>query len=75
VTQRTPISPWRPIATAPKDGTQILLYAQTSSQTQKFRAIGVFDPGLGWVAQLPGKETTDLVQLSPTHWMPLPEFP
>lgn len=56
---------WRPIATAPKDGREILTYAHEVIRTAKL------DPKLGKYrvnayAYLP---------IDPTHWMPLPEPP
>lgn len=72
---------WQPIETAPKDGTEIILYNGNDISIGYFASCGydnddryqwiVFDadifPGMlnGW----PNNEH------GPTHWMPLPEPP
>jgi hypothetical protein len=64
---------WQPIATAPKDGTEVLLYGVFAkrSAARPFRAIGLWfevNQTFAWwvVAALP---------FTPTHWMPLPDPP
>lgn len=52
---------WQPIQTAPKDGTEILLYAGGSG-------IGQWDDMLGWWSE-------GNFMNNPTHWMPLPTDP
>ncbi len=54
---------WRPIGTAPLNGTEILVWDQLG-----FADVAFWDPmSLRW-------SSGDL-QLTPTHWMPLPEPP
>ena len=67
---------WRPIETAPKDGTEILLYCP-EWDTPYLGAWGHAEDSIldGWMSPdvLPLK-WTELVE-SPTHWMPLPAPP
>lgn len=73
------MSEWRPIETAPKDGTLILLYV--SGQFLGFGrsvnyVVGWMRAG-DWVCD-PRDDTfgdPDTVHPTPTHWMPLPEPP
>lgn len=56
---------WQPIDTAPKDGSDVLLYADfcyTAFWDGSFR---------GWVDNARGS----LWPIPATHWMPLPEAP
>jgi hypothetical protein len=68
------VSPWRPIATAPKDiSTDILVYAPRHGV---FIACFVY----GWIRTSSGRATPhdDFFgdgDLGITHWMPLPEAP
>jgi hypothetical protein len=67
---------WRPIETAPKDGTEILLAHATWVDTG-YWAVNINGDGCDgwtceWVASW-GYEEYALV--SPSHWMPLPEPP
>ena len=56
---------WQRIATAPKDGTMILLWDGIG------RAIGSFDKEFGWhVHSLEAEEF-----LKPSLWQPLPPMP
>lgn len=57
---------WRPIETAPKDGTDILIWSRAGREIGKYLAgreawLGHGDNGSGW--------------RTPTHWQPLPEPP
>lgn len=57
---------WWPIETAPKDGTDIMLYTD-----RKLRRVGFFDEARDGVWSLwPGRE-----QCWPTEWQPLPPPP
>lgn len=67
----SPSAEWRGIDTAPKDGTEILVYDAATKET-----LVVFfnqDSGVGWL----GARDEDGIPLfrvdDPTHWMPLPE--
>lgn len=60
---------WKPIETAPKDGTAILVYWRFD--THKFIHPAIFIAGL-WVHDWDRDES---VALEPTHWMPIPEPP
>lgn len=57
---------WLPIETAPKDGTEILLFSTRSQACGYFERDGSF-----W------RDTNEGFKLieSPTHWMPLPATP
>ena len=59
---------WQPIATAPKDGTEILVY----TRSECFYVV-VYDD----VFSAPWRIRNDegLNETVPTHWMPLPEAP
>lgn len=71
---------WRPIATAPKDGTFVLLAGPSGYTSTPLRAaVGCWNDGGGYGAKAAGwrdhahdwfTEGGD----EPTHWMPLPEF-
>lgn len=60
------MSDWRPIETAPKDGTHILTYREAG-----FIAVAAFFPHgrSEWCC------TDGCHLLNVTHWMPLPEAP
>lgn len=59
---------WQPIESAPKDGTEILLYCPTS---EVFVGIYCAGWGRGWAPRF-YDDTPDFI---PTHWMPLPDPP
>lgn len=73
---------WRPIETAPRDGTRILLYRPTAGEWGQF-VFGKYENDE--YAKKPKPHfRTDLERLwgvrsdresQPTHWMPLPEPP
>lgn len=65
---------WQPIETAPKDGTEVLLWGRCERDGQFFAYdcnVGWYDDGSigdkGWTAR-------DL-PIEPSHWMPLPKPP
>ena len=60
---------WRPIETAPRDGTRILVW--TSAGAEIVSANDAHDPGAAvwdWLA-------VDCVRVVATHWQPLPTPP
>jgi hypothetical protein len=58
---------WRPIETAPKDGTVVRLFCPAPSLNSKpFEAIGRYLDAGAWVGH---PENHGL--MSPSHWMPL----
>lgn len=67
---------WQPIETAPKDGTNCVVYAargkggaKRRSRNGCFASVAHFERGWGWLST-PGD-----YQLAPTHWQPLPKPP
>lgn len=66
---------WQPIATAPKDGTEILLCVESRSRNAGGMLVGHYMPGghsisegwYFWSGSMFDKSS------KPTHWMPLPE--
>ena len=66
---------WQPIATAPKDGTHLLLYGEYIPNEPTI----MFGPGewIGFYIKSKGKwvEHGELDPIDVTHWMPLPQPP
>lgn len=63
---------WQPIETAPKDGSDVLLfYAEVYGQTHQV-IIGHWNPRGFWVWQ---HRAVRGYSYEPTHWMPLPPAP
>ncbi|MCA8323265.1 hypothetical protein [Burkholderia cepacia] len=64
---------WKPIETAPLDGTPMLLFARARLATASSIVIGWWLRDFGWIecAFTPNRP----VGLVPSHWMPLPTFP
>lgn len=60
-------SPWRPIESAPKDGTDILVYRPTHD--------GCYIPIVGTDCFLNGRWWRSNNETQPTLWMPLPPAP
>lgn len=58
---------WQPIETAPKDGTEILVYCISMDGTCGCEVARFCDERNGWFI--------GVCRLSPTHWMPLPAAP
>jgi hypothetical protein len=75
-----PITMWRPIATAPKDGTPILVYGPESADfmpkmvtcAARYSESHASDGRIPWIAE--GTEES-LFHCHPTHWLPLPAPP
>lgn len=79
------MSEWRPIETAPKDGTHILLHwpniprgIKEIKSTSKLTgtSVGWFEAsehGVGFMTE--GDHFVPINQYDCTHWMPLPEPP
>lgn len=69
---------WQPIETAPKDGTEVLLYLDAPwSKIEKARW---YEPWKNWqVGEIPEDPIRDeycgIGSSIPTHWMPLPASP
>jgi hypothetical protein len=63
---------WRTIDSAPRDGTEILLYGSCERDGRFFAP----DCNVGWWDEdnLGGWQARDL-PIDPTHWMPLPAPP
>ena len=59
---------WQPLETAPKDGTEILVYTKCGS----FYVVSYDD-----VFSAPWRVRNDegISEAAPTHWMPLPDAP
>ena len=78
-----PASGWRPIETAPKDGTHIVAVVAgfvpaVARWTNEFRPDGAFewmDPEM-FAAESHWEEVLEITDpWEPTHWMPLPAAP
>lgn len=62
---------WRPIETAPKDGTAVLLYADSWELTWGIQAGRFYDgEWMCWGGAVPENDED-----GPTHWQPLPPPP
>ncbi|CDY76128.1 hypothetical protein BGLT_05200 [Caballeronia glathei] len=64
---------WRPIDSAPMDGTPLMLFARHVDAEAPIRVVGWYIDGEGWIdsAFRPNRPQ----RLAPSHWMPLLEFP
>jgi hypothetical protein len=69
------VSDWQPIATAPKDGTHVLLWLSGEGYHGPRRCnvtVGVYtDSGWYYIADGRGGKTSN----EPSRWMPLPDPP
>lgn len=67
-------SQWRPIDSAPRDGTDILLYCPPVGKFAEENDIGRWNQSLGqW--QMPDHQCGGYGKCDPTHWMPRPAPP
>ena len=64
---------WKPIASAPKDGTPVLLFARHINAEASTRVVGAYLHEYGWLSQAYSGQ--GLAQLVPSHWMELPPYP
>jgi hypothetical protein len=65
------MSAWQPIATAPKDGTIVILGWRLDDEDDWFAIGGWYESGpadMRWYA-------VDNEPASPTHWVPFPRLP
>jgi hypothetical protein len=64
---------WQDIASAPRDGTPLLLKARCKTATASALVIGWYIEGMGWIelAYTPNHP----VGIVPEMWMPLPDAP
>lgn len=79
------MSEWRPIETAPKDGTAVLVFSPYEDRTDptnvvvaKYKEAFSKTPNVGGWWEYCEKLISDVqgeVEPPPTHWMPLPEPP
>jgi len=69
---------WQPIETAPKDGTEILLFGSLESSPKAMPHIGMEMIYFGFFDKKSGafySEIFDAWFPKPSHWMPLPNPP
>ena len=68
---------WQPIDTAPKDGTEILVLSQEwgvfNNTPTRIIKPAKYSSYHGYFVAFP--VDFNFQNISPTHWMPLPEFP
>jgi len=68
------MSDWQPIETAPKDGTNILLFNRAGNVAAGLWLSGAL--GTGWFLRGGNRPDTFFNEhFGPTHWQPLPEPP
>ena len=65
----SPLLEWRPIDTAPKDGSRVLLSEGVLVHVGRWRGNRSFG---SWGLETPGLV---VVKFDPTYWMPLPQSP
>ena len=72
------MSDWKPIKTAPKDGTEILVYSKPWKNFKGFCGGGItqaYYRGFVGNAKTPWWTKINPVAVYPTYWMPLPKLP
>lgn len=66
---------WRPIETAPKDGTRVLVFDPIHGQRAASLMTSIEDRDEQWVyARILGSDAVAFI-CHPTHWRPLPAPP
>lgn len=71
------MSEWQPIETAPKDGTEILVWAKEGRRCARW-VPGNHRHKQGWADWIEDADEdylSEIVYLHPTDWMPLPDPP
>lgn len=73
---------WRPIKTAPKDGTEVLLFFPANKSRAADQQVGAWQHerwasyALDYKSPYPSLQNQhEQFYLNPTHWQPLPEAP
>lgn len=67
---------WQPIGTAPKDGTEILLYRKWEEDKWPERISAYWNEDVGaWIVAGGEFEQLYINAVPFTHWMPLPDPP
>ncbi|MBD9417622.1 hypothetical protein IB259_00110 [Achromobacter sp. ACM04] len=64
---------WKPIESAPRDGTPVLLFARHINAEASTRVVGAYHYDYGWLSQAYSGQ--GMAQLVASHWMELPPFP
>lgn len=73
VAQAGDVEAWQDIATAPMDGTPLLLFARSKNATASAPVIGWYDRDLGWIEC--AFHPNNPVGIVPSLWQPRPMFP
>lgn len=68
---------WRDIASAPKDGTKVLLacFIVPSDEAQRNGSRSMWDIAIGSCYNVAQDRWSGILGTKPTHWMPLPSYP
>jgi hypothetical protein len=66
---------WRPIETAPKDGTQIIVFSTEEADPSPTLAVFLAGESDFWLDAYDHSPMTGVVSGKPTHWLPLPPPP
>ena len=73
VTDPAPVCEWKPIETAPKDGTEFIVFRDDAGVFAARYVEPSNDDGEMFLASMYGEDLTG--DMMPTHWMPLPPPP
>tara|TARA_Y100000310_G_scaffold63233_1_gene58530 strand:- start:2296 stop:2508 length:213 start_codon:yes stop_codon:yes gene_type:complete len=66
---------WQPIDTAPKDGTEILVYGRSKKERWQMFTVVFWQYNCWTLTETGGYAEDSDPSLDPTHWMPLPDPP